>query len=567
MKKKILCLFILSSFVLPGCEDDFLNRYPLDRLIDETYWTNENNVRTYAWGFYRTYFPGYGSSYTTEGSKHFSRQSLNDDFAPSAPVPFPNAVPTSGGGWSFDGVRKANHFIARVKTVPMEDEALKHWQGIGRFFRAMEYAELVNDFGDVPFFGHVPDENSAELYKPRDPRTVVMDSVMADLRFAADHVRESDNTTGPKGLIVNRYVVLAFMSRIFLFEGTWQKYHDGDVAKSAEYLEAAKWAANEVMVSGAYSLGNDYRALFSSVDLSSNPEIILYRAYESAQVSHTVMSMNNNATQQGASKDVIESYLCDDGLPIAISAVYAGDRSIQDVMTHRDPRLTATFVNELRLAGRNANYSTTGYAAHKFLNESLKNDQNLGFLDKNITDAPIIRFGEVLLNYAEASAELGTLTQGDLDVSINRLRDRGGVNMPHLEVSGALPAVNGVTYDDPHRDQTVSPLIWEIRRERRIELIFEGFRLDDLRRWGKLDYTDTEDNVDINLGAWVNKADYPGINASVKLTEGTTGYIIPSPTNQRTFDDPKVYLSPLPLDQIKLYSDQGAALAQNPGWE
>ena len=566
MKKKIVCLFILSSFFLPACEDDFLNRYPLDQLIDETYWTNENNVRTYAWGFYTTYFPGYGSSYTTGGSKHFSRQSLNDDFAPSTPVPFPNAVPTSGGGWNFAGVRKANLFTDRVKTVPMAEEAIKHWQGIGRFFRAMEYADLVNSFGDVPFFGDVPAEDSPELYQPRDPRTVVMDSVLADFTYAAENVRESDNTTGPKGLIVNRYVVLAFMSRIFLFEGTWQKYHDGDPAKAVEYLEAAKWAANEVITSGEYNVGNDYRALFSSLDLSSNPEVIMYRAYESAQVTHTVMSMNNNATQQGASKDVIETYLASDGLPVSISTVYQGDQTIADVMTDRDPRINATFAGELRLAGRDANHTTTGYASQKFLNESLKNDQNLGFLDKNITDAPIIRFGEVLVNYAEAAAELGTLTQGDLDLSINRLRDRAGVNMPHLEVMGGLPAVNGATYDDPARDQTVSPLLWEIRRERRVELIFEGFRLDDLRRWGKLEYTDTQENIDINRGAWIDKSDYPGINSSVELTGGTTGYVIPSPTVQRTFSDPKFYLNPLPLDQITLYSDQGAELTQNPGW-
>lgn len=566
MKNKIFYLFVLSSFYLSGCQDDFLNRYPLDRLVNETYWTNENNVRTYAWGFYATYFPGYGKSYRAAGSAYFSRQRLNDDFAPSTPVPFRNAVPTSGGGWSFSNVRKANIFIDKVKTVPMPEEAIKHWQGIGRFFRGMEYADLVNNFGDVPYYGEVMAENSPELYKPRDSRTLVMDNVLADFKYAAENVRKVDKATGPKGLIINRSVVLAFMSRIFLFEGTWQKYHDGDQAKAAEYLEAAKWAANEVITQGGYSLGNDYRALFSSVDLSSNPEMIMYREYESAQITHTIMSLNNNATQHGASKDAIEAYLCSDGLPVSLSQVYQGDQNIQDVMTNRDPRINASFANELRLAGINSNYSSTGYASQKFLNESLKNDQNLGFLDKNITDAPIIRLGEVLLNYAEAVAELGTLTQADLDISVNKLRDRSGINMPHLQVMGSQPAVNGGSYDDPQRDQTVSPLLWEIRRERRVELIFEGFRLNDLRRWKKLEYTDTQQNININRGAWVNKSDYPGINTSVEVTGGTTGYIIPSPLNQRTFSDPKVYLNPLPLDQIKLYSDQGAELKQNLGW-
>ncbi len=560
MKKKIFYLFILTVLVA-GCKKNYLTQLPLDQLTDETFWTSENNVRTFAAGFYVPYFVGYGSSYS--GGEYFSRETLNDDFGPLTPDPFPINVPTSGGGWDFGMVRKTNIFIAKVKTVPMSAEAINHWTGVGRFFRGMEYSKLVNSFNDVPYYNKPLTENSPDLYKIRDPRILVMDSVLADFKFAAENVRLVDVSTGPKGLIVNKNVVLAYMSRLFLFEGTWQKYHGGDAAKATEYLTASKWAANEVITKGGYNLGNNYRALFSSVDLSGNPEMILYRVYETAKLTHTIMTYNNNAAQSGPSKNVIESYLCSDGLPISSSPQYKGDKTIQDVVANRDARLTQTFASEIRLPGIVANSGTTGYVTHKFLNDAIKSATE-GSLDLNVTDAPIIRYGEVLINYAEASAELGQLSQSDLNISINKLRSRAGIQMPPLQVIGGLPAVNGVVYNDPKRDPTVSPLLWEIRRERRVELIFEGFRLDDLRRWAKLAYTDTKSNSDINRGAWIKKSNYP--KASVVVEGGTEGYIIPSPNGQRIFSDPKLYLSPLPLDQIKLYKDQGVELTQNPGW-
>lgn len=563
MNKKILYGVILSTFFI-GCKKDFLTQPPLDQLTDQTFWRTEDNVRTFAYGFYAPYFVGYGSSYS--GGLFFSRQTLNDDFAPAAPDPFPVNVPTSGGGWDFDMVRKENIFIDRVKKVPMSQEAIAHWTGIGRFFRGMEYASLVNKFGDVPYYNQPLTENdTAALYKPRDSRILVMDSVLADFQFAAANVRETDNSTGPKGLVVNRDVVLAFMSRIFLFEGTWQKYHDGNQAKATEYLTAAKWAANEIITSGNYSIGKNFRALFSSEDLAGNPEMIMYRSYASAMLTHTIMSYNNKSPQPGASKNLIDSYLASDGLPISLSPEYKGDTVFNQVLEHRDARINETFDSTIHLEGIVANYSTTGYSSHLFLNDALK-DGLEGSLDQNVTDAPIIRLGEVLLNYAEATAELGQITQEDLDISINKLRSRADVKLPHLEVIGDMPAVNGVVYDDPQRDPSVPPLIWEIRRERRVELVFQGFRLDDLRRWGKLGYADTQGNSSINRGAWINKSDYP--KATVTIEGGSTeGYIIPSPNAQRIFDDPKVYLSPIPLDQITLYSDQGVTLKQNPGWE
>ena len=151
MLKRIYYILFATTLLTVSCKKDFLERLPLDTLVDQSYWSNETNVKTFAWGFYPAYFDGYGSGFTW--GKFFSGQSLNDDFAPSTPTPFTKVVPASGGGWSFAWVRKANIMINRVQTVPMSDDAKKHWTGVGRFFRALEYNDLVKTFGDVPWFG------------------------------------------------------------------------------------------------------------------------------------------------------------------------------------------------------------------------------------------------------------------------------------------------------------------------------------------------------------------------------------------------------------------------------
>lgn len=566
MKSKLISAFVMVFvLLLAGCEDH-LTRPPLDEMSDDTYWTSESNVESFAWDFYPDFFWGYGVSYSW--GKFFSGQTLNDDFAPTNPAQFAQNVPTSGGGWSFSNVRKANLFIDRIQTVPMDNEAIDHWTGVARFFRAMSYAGLVNRFGDVPWYDKVLEEDDIEeLYRPRDSRTYVMDRVLADFEFAAENVREN---AGADGLTVNRSVVLAFMSRVFLFEGTWLKYHDVDSQKATEYLEASKWAAEQVMNSGRYSVADDYKSLFNSVSLAGNPEIIIYRKYESGVITHSLHTyVNDGEPQTGASRNAVESYLADDGLPISESPRYQGDQDIEDVMANRDPRLTETFVEELRVRGEFSNYSTSGYAVHKFLNENIK-DLPEGVSNQNTTDSPVMRYGEVLLNYAEAAAELGTLTQNDLDISINLLRARPGIDMPPLEVQGNMAAVNGTTYDDPERDPDVSGILWEIRRERRVELMMEGFRTDDLRRWQKLEYADTVDEAEkINRGAWIRLSDYPELSNEVEIDGTDEGYIIParSAEVQRRFNNPRVYLSPIPLDQITLYRDNGAELTQNPGWD
>ena len=560
--------------------DDFLTKDPLDQLTDPAFWSSENNIRTYTFGFYNAYFRGYGSGFGR--GTLYDGQFINDDFIPISPNEivvdeFIINVPTSGGGWSptlpasqtpagvtsyYSRIRKANHFIESVPKAELAEEVNNHWLGIGRFFRGLEYANFVNAFGDVPYIDRVLLEDDPELYRPRDSRVYVMDRVLEDFKFAAEHVRASD---GPTQQAVNKYVVLAYMSRVFLFEGTWLKYHAIDEAKATEYLEAAKWAAEEVINSGVFSISNNYRALFASETLRGNPEVILYKEYAEGILSHSAMSYNNLEPQAGMSKNAIDSYLLSDGLPIGLSPLYENDRTVANALRDRDGRLQQTIAPQLRMMNVVSNFALSGYAVQKFLNESLRN-QPVGTGSLNITDAPIIRYGEVLMNYVEAAAELGILTQDDLDKTINVLRNRNGVGLPRLEIAGNQPAVNGTPYDDPARDPSVSSLLWEIRRERRSELIFEGLRLNDLRRWRKLEYADTEKNPTNNRGAYIVKANYTPEQLNGITIDGTNeGYIIPSASIKRTVED-KLYLDPIPLDQISLYESNGVTLEQNLGW-
>ncbi|TDQ75372.1 RagB/SusD family nutrient uptake outer membrane protein [Sphingobacterium yanglingense] len=560
--------------------DGFLEKDPIDQLTDPAFWSSENNIRTYTYGFYNYYFKGYGKGFSW--GTYFAGQFINDDHTPASPIEnivteFTQNIPTSGGGWSpalptnqnpatvssyYSRIRKANHFIASVPVAKLAEDVQNHWLGVGRFFRGLEYASFVNKFGDVPYIDRVLSETDPDLYRKRDSRVYVMDKVLEDFRFAAQYVRPTD---GPSQQAVNKYVVLAYMSRIFLFEGTWLRYHKIDEAKAKEYLEASKWAAEEVMKSGAFSLASDYRGLFTSESLKGNTEIIMFKEYVDGVLQHSLMSFNNLEPQAGISKNAMDSYLMADGLPIGLSPLYKGDKNIADLFADRDGRMGQTAVPQLRMMNALPNYAVSGYATRKFLNESLK-DQKVGTGQLNITDAPIIRYGEVLLNYAEAAAELGMLDQAAVDKSINLLRARKGVAVAKLQVLGNQPAVNGQVYDDPARDATVSALLWEVRRERRTELMFEGLRLDDLRRWAKLDYADTEKNPTINRGAYIVKADYAPEKLNGITIDGTNeGYIIPSNKTKRTVSS-KYYLEPIPLDQITLYKNHGSELTQNSGW-
>lgn len=578
-------LLLATAVSFSSC-DDFLTRDPQDTVTDvPSFWNNEENLRTSFLDYYTYFFPGYRSSW--ERADNFAETNVadwTDDNAQEVATLFTKVAPTSdAGNWNFEKVRNMNLLLSRIQSSTLGEEAKNHWSGVARLFRAMEYAKLVQKFGDVPYYDAVVGSTDNEqLYRARDPRTTVMDKVNEDLAFACTNIRVNDGT---KGLTVNRAVAQGFASRIMLFEGTWQKYHANNTAKAAEYLKAAKDYAAALMQTNAYSIAPSYKSLTTSEDLAGNPEIIMYRSYVENVVMHSLMSFQNTEMEMSSpSRSFIDAFLTKNGLPIhqAGNTDYKGKEYAKEIQ-NRDPRLADNIDEEsgLRLNGVAAVYAASGYYANRYVNKDLINKPG-GMSNTNTTDAPVMKLNEVMLNYIEAAAELAdlgqyTLTQADFDKTINAIRDRQSTQMPHVTLAGNALKVNGVEINDPDRDATVKPIIWEIRRERRVELAYEGLRFNDLRRWGKLEYADMVKNKKLNMGAWINKADYPeNAEALAKITlcdengnivTGNEGYIMPitEVAKMRVMAD-KDYLYPIPVDQITMYETHGFKLTQNPGW-
>lgn len=578
-------LLLATAVSFSSC-DDFLTRDPQDTVTDvPSFWNNEENLRTSFLDYYTYFFPGYRSGWNR--ADNFAETNVadwTDDNAQEVATLFTKVAPTTDAdNWNFEKIRNMNLLLSRIQSSSLGEEAKNHWSGVARLFRAMEYAKLVQKFGDVPYYDAVVGSTDNEqLYRARDPRTTVMDKVNEDLAFACANIRVNDGT---KGLTVNRAVAQGFASRIMLFEGTWQKYHANNTAKATEYLKAAKDYAAALMQTNAYSIAPSYKSLTTSEDLAGNPEIIMYRSYVENVVMHSLMSFQNTEHEMSSpSRSFVDAFLTKNGLPIhqAGNTDYKGKEYAKEIQ-NRDPRLADNIDEEsgLRLNGVAAVYAASGYYANRYVNKDLINKPG-GMSSTNTTDAPVMKLNEVMLNYIEAAAELAdlgqyTLTQADFDKTINAIRDRQSTQMPHLTLAGNALKVNGVEINDPDRDATVKPIIWEIRRERRVELAYEGLRFNDLRRWGKLEYADMTKNKKLNMGAWINKADYPeNAEALAKITlcdengkivTGNEGYIMPitEVAKMRQMAD-KDYLYPIPVDQITMYENHGFKLTQNPGW-
>ena len=354
-------------------------------------------------------------------------------------------------------------------------------------------------------------------------------------------------------------------------EGTFLKYHNIDAALGNEMIKMSREAALIVMQSRLFSVSPDYNALFSSDDLAGNPEVIFYRKYLGGTLTHCVLTYNNAEAQTGANRALLESYLTDDGLPVHLDANW-DPQTADEFFAGRDPRLTETFRMKYYVRGEDCtpfNYSTSGYSMCKFMDDTQATSEDQKYRGQNNeTDCPLLRYSEVLLNYAEACYELGELSQSDLDASINLIRRRNGMSIPDLQMLGNQPGVNGTAYDDPKRDPDVPAMLWEIRRERRVEMCFEGLRYSDLKRWKKLDYMCNETNPDIRYGAYIRYSDYPKANRTEVYIDGGAeeGFILCNRGTARKAPEAKNYVKPIPKDQIQLYEDNGYKLTQTKEW-
>lgn len=615
MKLKLSTILFALVALMTSC-DDVLDRPSLTTAEDETYWTNEEKVRLYANSFYSYFFVGYGVGYETTYAPN-ANYTFNDDAVRlSTQSQFSRSVPTSKGStsldqmwesqftgptWNFAWIRKANIMIDRVSSRMeniLSSEQYNHWLGVGRFFRGLEYARLVNVFGDIPYYDReILNTDKDELYKDRTPRNEVMDAVYADFEYAMKNVRLNDGSQN-----VNRYVVASFISRWALIEGSWQKYYYQDTERAIKFFNLAVAASDLVMNSGKYDIVTDFRTLFGSTDLTSNKDCIWYRKYDATKgVTHAIASSCNmySPTDVGPNLDLIKSFICVDGKDWETSTVEnAEDFSVKSLVKTRDSRFEASFWDEPTPLAKSCYLYVTKFiprVALEYVKTGGAPAQEFQS-SKNVTGYPVMRFAEVLLNWIEAKAELATLggqavLQADIDRSINKIRNRPlaaeaiakGVNKTAPMNIGELP-------NDPHRDPSVTPLLWEIRRERRMEFAFEYSRIVDLRRWKKLGYMDTDANKDLLIGTWVNfqeevsdqltsankgKLRVMGKDGKITVYNGSNatamkGFFYPVENLGRLpfLGVPNInpYLSPIGTTQISTYKSKGYTLTQTEGW-
>lgn len=577
--KKIF-LFFAAGLLLTSCSD-LLDTEPYDQFTKQNYFTSETNVQLFANYFYNT-FTGYGS-----GSGDYYFNNLNDDQGTTGIARWTyTSVPASAASWNtpYTEIRRANTLIAAVPGISsMNDASKNNWLGVGRLYRAWQHYKVVRNFGDCYWVDKELDSNDDDiLYGPRQPRNDVMDKVLEDLNFACSNITMNDGSR----VAFNKWVALAMKAEICLYEGTYSKYVANNLSRATTYLTEAKNACQEIMNSGKFKLNSSYKGNFDDDDLSGNEEMILYKHYVQGTMAHGTIDYTCGSTQvNGINKDAFDSYLFRDGKPLATTSMDKSDKgkismiidnsglyttpqpyiNMVDVFAKRDPRLTAQVDTILQFLGCGyarfpgqasisaQSTSSTGYGVMLFDNVKYAgaNNAQRQSTNGNYTDAPIFWYAEILLNYAEACAELGSCTQSDLDKSINLLRDR--VNMPHLATGVAA---------DPANNMGVSPLIWEIRRERRVELMFcMNDRYYSLQRWNQLDKLDTQKYPNLSRGANVQGFDAQGIDIS-RVTVDPDGYINCTNKGAPRIWDPKYNLFPIPSGQINL----NKAMSQNPGW-
>jgi hypothetical protein len=582
MNIKNIGFLLLIVLALTSCKK-FLSIDPLDKLTPEQAFSTENNLQLYVNSFYVQNLP--------DGPSIFQGDVMTD-------ITVPNAVPNylsgrlssqDATGWNWGNLRNINYFLANYNNPAISTKARNHFAGIARYFRANFYFQMVKQFGDVPWYNKPLSLDDPDLYKARDSRSMVMDSVLADINFAVDNIYATKDNSATQ---ITKWVALGLKSRICLFEGSFRKYHSeaGLASTANKWLEQSVEAGDLLIKGGQYKLqttadvNKDYRSLF----ISENPvagEVLLAAVYNnSLKRFHNAAWWFNSATlgaRLGLDKSFINTYLKTDGSRFTDGPSYQ-TMEFQNEVKNRDKRLQQTIrMGDYKRTDGSAappDFTVTysGYQIQKFSMD----DKYFDTRTESFNSIPIMRYAEVLLNYAEAKAELGTLSQTDWSLTIAALRKRAGIANSDL-----MPTTADSYLKTNFYPLISDPAILEIRRERGIELAVEGFRYDDLKRWkaGKLlekvytgIYVPGKDQLldlnedgkpDVSFVDKVPATKVAGVtyfvvdNNTSKLSEGNKGNLLWLSTAKKTFED-KQYLYPIPANEILL----NPKLIQNPQW-
>lgn len=584
---KNIYLILGSALLLFTQSCDVLDRNPLDIISSDQYFSTANAeaLAKYCNDLYPKLIVGHGNPNTTDYGMMLS-DFQSDDMLPwdMNQIAFSqHTISATDTQWEWENIRSCNDFLENYDRSPETNDVKHRYAGEILFFKCLDYFNKVCRFGDVPWYDKVLLTNDPDLYKARDSRVLVMSNVLKDIDQAIGWL-PAKTTTGVSR--ISKDAAIALKARMCLFEGSYRRYHD--IEGDDEYLRAAYDAAGELMKPEyGYSLfqgstpQKSYYELFIQADYKANPEIILSKEYDPG------LGKGNNLTRTiavgerpiGFSKNAVDDYLCaNTGLPISLCGCvgHTQHTTLIEELRNRDPRLLQTiptpeegeftyYLNGKRPdIGKitSGNYSTsTGYAVVKYYDPAqFSSNHNQGTLD-----APVFRFAEILLIRAEAGAELGL--NPELDKTVNALRDR--VGFTHHLTDNPIEDPK-LVQDYPVIKGSNANLIREIRRERRVELIAEGYRYFDLMRWKcgtKLNapklgiIPDKAKGPDDPTG--FSEADYTIIIEQLGLEGGAVDIYSKRVTNPvANFQEPKNYLFSIPTNQIAL----NPALLQNKGW-
>lgn len=570
--------------VFSGCKKDQLDLEPFDKLTPSTSFNTEDDLQLYVNSMYNILPQADDIIRADDLSDYAANKSASQYLVPNG------FSATQATGWTWTNLRNVNYFLQHYRQAQVTDAVKNNYGGIARLFRAWFYFNMVRKFGDVPWYSTPLNVGDSALYKPRDPRALVMDSVLADLNFACANITVPKDNTASQ---ITQWVALAFKSRVCLYEGTYRKYHPelGLTSSANDWLNEAATAAQAVMSGGQYKLHVDaanpalsYRDLFVNSTPSSDEVILAYVCNAGLQVFNDANWYYTSATygdRLSLTKTFINTYLNADGSRFTDMPGY-DTLSFPSEVKNRDLRLQQTIRmgNYKRSDGTVAppdfTYTFTGYQPLKFTLDSKATDG----IAKNDNSIPIIRYAEVLLNYAEAKAELGTFTLSDWNATIKLLRVRAGLT------NTDMPTVVDAYLQQNYFPGISDPVLLEIRRERGVELALEGFRYYDLFRWDlggllTMPYTglyvpamntlydlngDGKPDVSFVTATPANKV--AGVyyflidNAQARLSQGTYGTLIWLSNITRQWSDYKYYY-PIPYNELVLNPN----LKQNDGWD
>jgi len=576
MKRYLIMIigFIAICTMFGACQEDFLDRSPLDQITSADFFTNPNDLKVYMNQFYTTStFPLYG----WWGNDFDSDNSIGE--LPNTRLEGTRLVRNTGG-LGFDNIRRINYFFNNYKVIEeyAKFDDYKQYVGEGHFFRALYYFGMLRDYGDIQWITKELGTDSEELYKARDSRNIVADNIISQLDSAAMYLQEAKTDGSSR---INKWMALLLQSRVALYEGCWEKYHNGTVfgvdnPQSEKYFNKAVEATSQIMNSGLYdiySTGNphsDYFDLYSVIkDFSGNSEVMFYQKMDKSIGEFYNNSCNRNYRMihpigRSYTKGLADSYLCADGKIITESPLFKGHATLNDEFQNRDPRMLQSFAppDAVRRIAADGTPMETWQWVYDRINQGADFQCPAGYIIRKGCDPDetniiynneenpsiVYRYAEVLLNYAEAKAELGALTQEDVNKTIKKLRDR--VDMPNL-------ILDEITTDPNWNFPELSPVINEVRRERRVELVGEGHRWDDIARWAAAD----ELIVGMRpIGA--TAAQYELVPYPVDEDGFLDPYqnILP---NGYEFDLGRDYLTSIPIQEIVLNPN----MEQNPGWE